>query len=249
MGDTTDAPAPKTSIIPTSTLRCGAKTRRGSACQQVAGARTDHVGQGKCWLHGGATPIKHGRYSTINRPRLRDLIAQHAADPDPLNVLPEIAALRALFQEFVERYDEHTEALLAWHASFQLTRRPLPEDLVIAFERVVDEWESVKREGAEFTDQQESNLAQARKFLVVLRGGSEAAKPRTVLDLTDAHRVLGEIGRMVERVEKVRKTMSYDRVERMVRLMSNDVDAVLPRDEQHDEYRRQIREKWRAITV
>lgn len=38
------------------TPRCGAKTRQGGVCGQRAGARTSHEGDGKCWLHGGASP-------------------------------------------------------------------------------------------------------------------------------------------------------------------------------------------------
>ena len=53
---------------------CGAKTRSGSKCQHKAGHGTDHVGTGKCRLHGGASKgapkgnknaQKHGIYSTI----------------------------------------------------------------------------------------------------------------------------------------------------------------------------------------
>lgn len=98
--------------------RCGAKTRQGASCKQVAGARTPHTGQGRCWLHGGRTPIKHGRYSTIKRDDIRQLVEQHADDPDPLNTFPELALARALLQDYIERYDQWREAFLAWHASF-----------------------------------------------------------------------------------------------------------------------------------
>ena len=98
--------------------KCGAKTRSGGKCKQPAGLRTDHPGEGRCYLHGGMTPIKSGRYSKVKRTALRELIEAHAGDPDPLDVLPEIAAARALFQDFVERYDEWREAFLDWHASF-----------------------------------------------------------------------------------------------------------------------------------
>ncbi len=33
--------------------RCGAKNRAGMPCQQKAGWGTDHVGYGRCKLHGG----------------------------------------------------------------------------------------------------------------------------------------------------------------------------------------------------
>lgn len=54
--------------------KCGAKTRSGKPCQHQAGHRTDHVGTGKCYLHGGASKgapkgnknaLKHGIYSRL----------------------------------------------------------------------------------------------------------------------------------------------------------------------------------------
>lgn len=242
-------------VVAVDVVRCGAKTRRGSACAQRAGARTTHAGQGRCWMHGGTKPgdprVKHGRYRTIKSERLRELIAQHEADPDPLNILPEIAALRALFQEFIERYDVHTAALLAWHASFQLQQRPIPEELAISFERVVDEWEIALREEHEPTEAQKTDLAQARQYLVTVRESGAAVKPKTVLDLTDAYRVLGEVGRMVERVEKARSANAISRPEmnRVIHAMARVVDTVLPHDEAHEVLRKQIREGWLAIAV
>ena len=98
--------------------KCGATTRAGHPCKRPAGSGTDHVGEGRCKHHGGATPIKHGRYSTITRPRIRELLEQYENDPTPLDLLPEAKLLRALLTDWVERYDELTDALLAWHESF-----------------------------------------------------------------------------------------------------------------------------------
>lgn len=50
------------------TPRCGAHGRqKNRPCRHVAGFRTDHPGIGKCFLHGGQTTIKHGRYSGVVR--------------------------------------------------------------------------------------------------------------------------------------------------------------------------------------
>jgi hypothetical protein len=95
--------------------QCGAKNRKGGSCRQPAGFKTDHAGEGKCWLHGGLTPVKHGRYSAVSRPRIRELLAQLDSEPDPSNLLPEAQLIRALLVDFVERYDEMKEALLAWN--------------------------------------------------------------------------------------------------------------------------------------
>lgn len=43
--------------------QCGAKTRSGASCTQIAGWGTDHVGFGNCRFHFGATP--NGRTHAI----------------------------------------------------------------------------------------------------------------------------------------------------------------------------------------
>jgi len=102
--------------------KCGARLKSGKgACSKAAGWRTDHPGQGKCYLHGGATPSKHGRYSSIQSEELREKIARFAKDPDPLNLEPEVALLRAFLEDLVERWYSiygPDGALLAWHESF-----------------------------------------------------------------------------------------------------------------------------------
>lgn len=203
-------------------------------------------------MHGGTKPgdprVKSGRYSMVSHQRIAELIAAHEADPDPLNLLPEIAALRALFQDFIERYSTFTEALIAWHADWQLRRRPLPEELVIAFERVVDEWENAIAEGGdEATDRQRADAAAARKFLALLRAEEDAQKPRQVLDLADAHRILAEIGKMVERVENLRAANAISRPElnRVITEMGRVVEAFVTDDAQ----KMKVREGWLAIRV
>ncbi len=83
--------------------KCGAKTRSGGKCRKPAGHRTDHPGQGRCHLHGGLTPIRHGRYSSVQRRSVRELVAKFEADPNPLDTLPELALARALLADYLER--------------------------------------------------------------------------------------------------------------------------------------------------
>lgn len=115
------------------TPRCGAKTRGGGTCKQAQGARTDHPGDGRCWLHGGDTPIKHGFDSTVHAARLKDRIARHLGNPDPTNLLPELAQLRAFAEELMERWEliyGVDGALLAWHESYQKGgQEPKPRQL------------------------------------------------------------------------------------------------------------------------
>lgn len=55
--------------------KCGAKTRAGTPCKYPAGRKTDHVGEGKCHLHGGDSPgaqkgnknaVRTGEFETLH---------------------------------------------------------------------------------------------------------------------------------------------------------------------------------------
>jgi hypothetical protein len=114
--------------------KCGAKKKRDPGyCTNKAGYKTDHVGQGRCYLHGGATPVKHGRYSTIQRDDLRKAIEEFENDPDPMNLLPEITTMRALFQLYIEK----GEADLAEAGK-----------LVAEVTRIVERWEKIRNADA-----------------------------------------------------------------------------------------------------
>lgn len=203
-------------------------------------------------MHGGrqqTTNLTHGRYSQLKKERLAELIASFQQDPDPLNILPEIAALRALFTDYVERYEEMRDALLAWHASFQLQRRQLPEDKVMAFEAVLKEWEiAIAESGQEASPKQKGDLEQAQKFVQLLRKGTDdETKPRQIVDIADAYRVLGEIGRMVERVEKIRNINGISRMDlnRVIGEMGRVVDTLV----MDESVKAKIRDGWLGIRI
>ena len=95
--------------------RCGALNRQGRPCRNPAGKGTTHLGLGRCRNHGGVSQVIHGRrartpalrhHYAITSPELGELVAQYQSDPDPLNVLHEIAVLRALIHRAIEAIDE-----------------------------------------------------------------------------------------------------------------------------------------------
>lgn len=181
--------------------KCNSPLKRTDGlCKMAAGQRTDHPGQGRCWLHGGRSPIKSGRYSTIKRDEIRALIEKHESDPDPLNIMPELAAARALFQDFIERYDEWRAAILDWHSSWG-------------------------------TD-------------------SENPKPRQVLDLADAYRILSEVTKIAERIERIRAVDAIPRAE-FVRLVKEFVRIVETHNGDPDPDRRleKMRNDWLSVRV
>jgi len=100
-------------------LKCGAKIRgKDKTCVQAAGFRTTHVGEGRCYFHGGATPIvKHGRYSTITHPGIRAALdAQNDELEDVMDLRPEVKLLRATITHFANDYEAMTSMLRAWNA-------------------------------------------------------------------------------------------------------------------------------------
>lgn len=83
---------------------CGAQTRHNHERNQgfyqlPAGHQTDHPRQGRCKFHGGVVPRKHSRYSTIRSKLLQTLIEANATDPDPLDLIPDLAVARALLED------------------------------------------------------------------------------------------------------------------------------------------------------
>lgn len=188
---------------------CGAKTRSGTPCRRPAGWGTDHPSQGRCKLHGGATPIKHGRYSKITRPRIKELLDELEHDPDPLDLTPELKLLRALVQDYVERYDHLTEALHAWHNSFGSEYRAAYE-----------EWrETVIKMVSDFTEHEPSDLPSPPD------PNEYENKPRQVIDILSVGKYIGEIGRLVERIEKVKAegSISLETLDRVLEQLGVEV--------------------------
>lgn len=60
-------------------------------------------------MHGGNSPgppIIHGRYSIAHRQSLQTKMQQFLADPNPGDLLGELALMRSLLQDFLDRYED-----------------------------------------------------------------------------------------------------------------------------------------------
>lgn len=175
---------------------CGAKyAKRKGVCQNPAGKGTDHPGEGRCKFHGGATQVKGtrhevGRYSDLKaRPRLRELIDKFATDETPGDLSHEITLLRALLQDYVERYDDMSSALLAWHASYSTE-----------FEEAVKLW---RARVAEYVEETESAGAEPdRPFPEPPQPGDYQRKPRQIIDMIAVTGLIDKVGGMSDRIEK-----------------------------------------------
>src|SRR6476661_5854129 len=104
---------------------CGAQLRKkpGRYCRQPKGFKTPHPSEGRCWLHGGLTPIKSGLHSMIKHGRLKDLITQYEATGQQiLDLEPEAKLMKAIIVDFVNRYDDFTDQLETWYNALDVKR-------------------------------------------------------------------------------------------------------------------------------
>lgn len=53
-------------------MKCGAKTRKNTPCEQPAGWGTNHVGEGRCKLHGGKAPQVEKKYELYKQCLMED---------------------------------------------------------------------------------------------------------------------------------------------------------------------------------
>jgi hypothetical protein len=144
---------------------CGAQLRKkpGRYCRQPKGYKTPHVGEGRCWLHGGLTPIKSGLHSMVKHGRLKDLISQYEATGQQiLDLEPEAKLMKAIIVDFVNRYDDFTDQLETWYNAIDEDRRaeklpPVPrkfpslEDaasIIEVLSRIVERIHKMTRDGS-----------------------------------------------------------------------------------------------------
>jgi hypothetical protein len=198
------------------------------------------VGIGRCKLHFGNNPITHGRYSTVLHVRLRQLIEKHQDDPDPLNIFPELAAARALFEDYINRYQHWAAAVTAWHESYQASdvtgkcaavRAALQARDVAALPSALEQLEAA----------------------LMHPGG--AGKPRQMLDIADAYRILSEVTKIAKRIEDVRAQNAISRADfiRVMQEMARVVETVV---EQHvveaadrEQIKAEIKDRWLEIRL
>jgi len=224
--------------------RCNAVKKNGQRCLRWAGHRTDHVGYGRCSLHGGASRVNHGRYSLMKHARLREKVERYENDPDPLNIFPELAMLRALAEDYLERYEETTAALLAWHHSY--IARPIAAQRIEALNRMLDECERRMREYEEPTESEQAALAESRDTVQRLASAQDN-KPRQILDLASARDLIAEVAKTVERIEKIRSQDAISRPEllRVMTHMGRTVETFVKDPSILDK----IRNHWLQMTV
>ncbi len=141
---------------------------------------------------------------------MREKIERFEADPDPLNLAPEVALLRAFVEDLMNRWDEiygPDGALLAWHNSFRDEER------------------------------------------------ATEPKPRHLPDFSAITAVVDKVGKMVERIHKMKDegSISLGTLQRITEQMGADLVAAineqkLPKD-QSDKLLAAVEARWNSIRL
>lgn len=85
---------------------CNGRTPKTATgyCGNVAGFKTQHVGKGRCYLHGGASngaPIKTGLYSKVLTHTVKEKLADIQSNPQFVRLWDELAVSKLLLGEVI----------------------------------------------------------------------------------------------------------------------------------------------------
>lgn len=223
--------------------KCGAWGRHAQQpCRNPAGFKTAHVGEGHCHLHGGNSPVKHGRYAKVQNQAIKDLLDELEDDDDPMNLLPEVQLLRALVINYVNNYETYIAALEAWQRSFD--------------KAFIGEWQAWWNEmRADILEQEDREI---REQLVLAMPDPMSFFPAKPLNLPDIMQVGGflvQIGGLVERIKKLKSTdtFSMQTIDRLWASMAGHLTQaageVIKDDSVRETFLTTVESKWGTINL
>ena len=107
-------------ILPPTATCNGYLRRRHGYCSNRAGQFTTHDGTGRCIRHDmSAAHAASRRYRALHDTAIGALAQEIAVyDDDPTNITEELALARALFTDWIKRYQQFSDAIIAWHKSY-----------------------------------------------------------------------------------------------------------------------------------
>ncbi len=100
--------------------------------------------------------------------------------------------------------------MITWHQSYQAGQRPIDPKKADALLTVLDDYEELRASVDDLTERQQKDLGLAREYIESMREPS-ASKPIQILDISDAYKILSEVTKIVERIEKVRAANAISR--------------------------------------
>lgn len=230
---------------------CGAKTRSGAPCKTLA------MPNGRCRMHGGTAgrPIetgKYSRYGIIKSEQARKYRTHFEADPDPTNLLPDVLELRVRIADFCDRYDQYTEALLAWHGSYTIEWAKAAQD----WQKEYANWHATYSERLErVRELRKNDHLELDDPPMPPDPGDMLQKPRKVVDILQAGQFLGMVGTLIERIQKreEERGLTLLDVNEIIKRHGVELLAALNESVENDELRAKIltsiADRWDAIPV
>lgn len=77
---------------------CNARKPDDTYCQNPAGLMTAHPGYGRCYIHGGRTPVRYSLARIPAPPHLQEAAAEYLQDTQVFDLRREIAVLKATME-------------------------------------------------------------------------------------------------------------------------------------------------------
>lgn len=200
------------------------------ACTNKKGMGTPQPGFGPCHLHGGKTAqaILNARrvlglYHRIRSPKLKDALARvRDSNVDALDLAPEVDVLRAIVLDFVERRDEFVNGIVAFKRSF---------DAAIT-----------KAINADRTHDPELYQEACAEI-----ASSINQRPVEVVDVSQASKIIDQVGRMSERIHKF-KTSDTITLDQIKKLLDN-MGIALARHVKDPDTIKAIQADWNQIVI
>lgn len=150
--------------------RCGARKRQGEGtCTQVAGWGTDHVGEGRCKLHGGSTrSVAAGARLRLVENEARELFGKVAPTPIPIdNPLDAYRQLAGRVMAWLELMDSKLDDLQALGYESEYVGVQI-QAVVQLYERAMDRANHVLGTYARLKiDERLAAITEAQKLMVI----------------------------------------------------------------------------------
>lgn len=115
--------------LPESTIvhaeKCGAKNKQGGTCQHEAGWGTWHVGEGKCKMHGGASPPGPYSMHLKHDKGLLERVEELKQSPNLSRLDEQIALSIAMMERAVNKLNDNSKDTLDEAKSIAVITRSL----------------------------------------------------------------------------------------------------------------------------
>jgi len=221
--------------------RCGAINRQNKLpCENAAGFRTKHFGEGKCFRHGGRRGEKNyktGIYSKFkSHPRLQEYIDRAAAAKDPLDLIQDLHLTRGQLLWWLENFEEFNKALQSFRQWWTGKYRAEYNQIMILLR-----------------SDDEGKHASAVARLDILRT-EMPPKPTAVLNPTDIVRLINTVANLVEKISaiKAKQQVPIEVIPEMQNKMALVVAQVLAKRfgaPLAREIATELGDKWRLVQV